>query len=95
MLPNATLYAQDAAGALLTMPLGTLVEGKQTQSQQQLFCLKTGSEATPPQLLAYPFTPPASHLNRAKPPSICTPLCAAGEVFLHMPLGSIWKQVSG
>lgn len=36
------------------MPRGTLVEGKQAQSQWQLFCLKTGNKATPPQLLTCP-----------------------------------------
>lgn len=36
------------------MPLGTLVKGKETESEQQLFCFNTGNKVTPPQQLTYP-----------------------------------------
>ena len=32
----------------LTMPLGTSLEGKQTESEQQLFCFNIGNKITPP-----------------------------------------------
>lgn len=33
----------------LTMPLGTRLEGKQTESEQQLFCFNIGNKIIPPQ----------------------------------------------
>lgn len=49
------------------MPLGTLVDGKQTESKQQLFCFNIGNKTTPPQLLTYSFNMRAPDFNRMRP----------------------------